>query len=280
MDEDWPKAIIAVSDLFKSILKPHGIRSEAEAKRYADLVDAQTRLEVAKIEKKIEEIQNNNRAEILEKAKGYTKQDVESSDIDPVWIMNFFDECKNINDEQMQEIFASILAGEVDNPGSYSTRTLNVLKMLESNEAESFSQLLQYAVSTGGKTVIATVIMPLEVSYLTLMTLEEAGLIKLNENQFVMKPDDGIFNIIYGSLIGVIEGEPGNEVQLGSIACLTIVGEELYRLGKKNKWFEYDDNFFKKYIKSLETEKRKVSVHKIVDDTNNGKITYESRNIL
>ena len=105
-------------------------------------MDAETRLEVAKIEKEIEEVQNNNRANILEKAQKYTKNDTNCSDIDSVWLMNFFDECKNINDEQMQEIFASILAGEMDHPGTFSLRTLGVLKMLESKEAESFSKLL------------------------------------------------------------------------------------------------------------------------------------------
>ena len=280
MDEDWPKAVTAVADLFKCLWKPVSIRREAKAKRYAALMDAQTRLDVAQIEKQIEEIQNNNRAEIIEKAKGYTSQDVENSDIDPVWIMNFFEECKNINDEQMQEIFASILAGEADHPGSYSIRTLNVLKLLESKEAESFSKLIQYAVSTGGRKVIPTDTMPLEISYLTLMTLEESGLIKLNENQFSMKPNDGDFNIIYGSLIGMIKGEPGVEVKLGSIACLTIVGEELYNLGKKHKWFTYDESFFKKYIKTLETEKRKVSVNRIIFDNSDGTVTYEPNNLL
>lgn len=263
MDEDWPKAITSVSDLVKCFWKPQSIKREAKARRYADLMDAETRLEVAKIEKQIEEVQNNNRANILEKAQKYTKNDTNCSDIDSAWLMNFFDECKNINDEQMQEIFASILAGEMDHPGTFSLRTLGVLKMLESKEAESFSKLLKYAVSTGGRTVIPTHHMPMDVSYSTLMTLEEAGLVKINENHFSMKPDDGKFNITYGSLLGIVEGEPGKGVHLNSIACLTLVGEELYRLGKKNSWFSFDDSFFKDYIKSLETEKRKVSVHRI-----------------
>ena len=55
------------------------------------------------------------------------------------WINNFFDLCKDISDEDLQEIWARLLAGEVSNPGQYSVRTLQALKTIDSREAKLFT---------------------------------------------------------------------------------------------------------------------------------------------
>jgi Protein of unknown function (DUF2806) len=43
------------------------------------------------------------------------------------WITNFFDKCRIVSDEEMQQIWAKVLAVEANKPGTYSKRTVNFL---------------------------------------------------------------------------------------------------------------------------------------------------------
>lgn len=55
------------------------------------------------------------------------------------WISDFFNFSQDVSDEQLQAIWARLLAGEVSNPGQFSTRTLQTLKTMASREASLFS---------------------------------------------------------------------------------------------------------------------------------------------
>jgi hypothetical protein len=46
----------------------------------------------------------------------------------------------------MQEVWGKILAGEVNRPGSFSLRSLKLLRNLSQQEAESFRQIVQYGI--------------------------------------------------------------------------------------------------------------------------------------
>jgi Protein of unknown function (DUF2806) len=58
--------------------------------------------------------------------------------VDPDWIDTFFQTVETVSDEQMQQLWGKVLAGEVKSPGSYSLRTLDTLRNITKNEAEIF----------------------------------------------------------------------------------------------------------------------------------------------
>lgn len=275
MSENWPDTITSITELFKILLKPYAIKKEADANRYASLVEANTKLDVATIENKINDIQLNNHRKIIENSKKYSETNIEDSTISSDWLIYFLEETKNINNDQIQELYSAILAGEFDHPGSFSKRTLKVLNCLESQDAKLFSEILQYAIKVGGKLIIATEDMPLKVSYPSLMSLEESGLIRLNENQFRMEQNTP-FPIVYGNMVGIIKDETGKSTYLNSIACLTISGEELYNLGIKHNWFKFDYDFFKNYLKKIKKQNKDVSLHQISHVNSDNKISYDS----
>ncbi len=62
----------------------------------------------------------------------------------PDWVASFFEMCKTVSDEQMQSLWARLLASEVAAPGTYSLRTLQVVKMLTKEEAEAFTLFCCY----------------------------------------------------------------------------------------------------------------------------------------
>lgn len=65
-----------------------------------------------------------------------TPQDVEDD-----WIVNFFDKCRIVSDDEMQTLWAKVLAGEANSPGSFTKRTVNMLGSLEKKEAHLFTSL-------------------------------------------------------------------------------------------------------------------------------------------
>lgn len=65
--------------------------------------------------------------------------DVDS--IDHSWYLTFRDHAKNECDEELQSIWAQLLNGELDKPGSYSKRTMSILADMSKTEAKLFKKL-------------------------------------------------------------------------------------------------------------------------------------------
>jgi uncharacterized repeat protein (TIGR03899 family) len=70
--------------------------------------------------------------------------------VDDDWIARFFDTGKHVSSDHMARLWGKILAGEVAQPGSYSLRTLDVLRNLSQKEAKSFNKIAKYAMIGAG----------------------------------------------------------------------------------------------------------------------------------
>ena len=66
--------------------------------------------------------------------------DIEVTDSEPDhdWTARFFNEVQDVSSDEIQSLWAKVLAGEVQHPGSTSTRTLGILKNLDRNTAQLF----------------------------------------------------------------------------------------------------------------------------------------------
>ncbi len=60
------------------------------------------------------------------------------------WIAQFLGHCQDVSDPQMQSLWSRILAGEVATPGSFSPRTLQVVKTLRPQDAHQFTSYCQF----------------------------------------------------------------------------------------------------------------------------------------
>ena len=65
-------------------------------------------------------------------------KEVSDSEPDHDWTARFFNEVQDVSSEEMQSLWAKVLAGEVQHPGSTSIRTLGILKNLDRNTAQRF----------------------------------------------------------------------------------------------------------------------------------------------
>ena len=74
-------------------------------------------------------------------------KDVPEREPDHDWTARFFGEVQDVSSDEMRTIWAKILAGEVEKPGSTSARTLTILKNLDSRSASLFNTLCSVCVS-------------------------------------------------------------------------------------------------------------------------------------
>lgn len=65
--------------------------------------------------------------------------------VDDDWAADFFEQAQDVSDRAMQSLWARILAGEVNKPGSFSLRTLHSLKTMTKDEAQMFERLVRFS---------------------------------------------------------------------------------------------------------------------------------------
>lgn len=87
-----------------------------------------------------------NQEKVAEKAQTIHIEGEKDEDktIDTDWLNRFFGIVEDVSDEDMQDIWARILAGENKHPSSYSLRTLDVLRNMSKEEAKLFVDCTKY----------------------------------------------------------------------------------------------------------------------------------------
>ena len=68
-------------------------------------------------------------------------REVQDHEVDHDWTARFFNDVQDVSSEEMQELWAKILAGEVQQPRNTSLRTLRILKDLDPSTAMLFRTL-------------------------------------------------------------------------------------------------------------------------------------------
>jgi hypothetical protein len=79
---------------------------------------------------------------------------VADSTPDEDWITRFFTCAEDISNSKMQELWSRILTNEIKKPGSYSLKTLECIRNLSADDAQTFEKLGKYAVLSGGTSFI------------------------------------------------------------------------------------------------------------------------------
>lgn len=90
-----------------------------------------------------------NLESIAKAAASHLPEKVSSDSVDEEWKTRFFRIAEDVRSTDMQDLWGKILAGEVATPGTYSVRTLEVLKNLSKKEAETFQKLRYLTLDVG-----------------------------------------------------------------------------------------------------------------------------------
>lgn len=165
-----------------------GIAAPSQIKRIAQAEIKAEDLRIrAERRREIEDIYHQKNIEdIISKAIPHVGENPKTENVSNDWKANFWDKCKNISDDEMQDIWSRILAGEANNPGAYSTATINLLSNLDREDANLFVKLNSFT----WKVIVDPVPLIFDlnaniyrqngVSEETLTILDERGLIKFS----------------------------------------------------------------------------------------------------
>ncbi len=201
-------------------------------------------------------------------------------------VARFFNEVQDVSSEGMQILWAKVLAGEVERPGSTSSRTLGILKDLDQTTANLFAKLcsvcvfvlpeagrnmLDARVPSLGKDAGANSLADYGLAFQTLNRLNEHGLIISDYNSW----RDFRMSVVFmpgGSggrplaipfhhqdrqwvLVPESPRDPTNEIRINGVA-LSFAGRELSMIVERKPVPEYmerlKDFFLQKKLRMLQ----------------------------
>ena len=178
-----------VSDAVGGIAKPWQIKRTARAEADAEVIRAEARIQISEIERRAlermvrEEGQKQENIEsITAKAIPHLRDEARPEGVEKDWLSNFFDRCRLTSDEEMQTLWARILAGEANAPGSYSKKTIEVVNTLDKRDANLFMKLCTFCWMIGDLTPIihdskGEIYTNAGINFSTLTHLDSIGLI-------------------------------------------------------------------------------------------------------
>jgi hypothetical protein len=190
-----------ISDAIGGIFRPNQIRRIATAEAEADKIRAVGQLEVTEIHRRAlqrfiaeEAKKQNNIESIILKALPQVTEDASPENVEDDWITHFFHKCRLTSDEQMQRLWAKVLADQANKPGTYSKRTVNIVAELEKDEADLFCKLCSFVVNMGfpAPLVYSTsdkIYNDHGITFETLLHLQNFGLIRFDSRDgFFVRP--------------------------------------------------------------------------------------------
>ena len=183
------------------------------------------------------------------------------------WFMRFYESVGNVSDEEMQRVWAKILAGEVNRPGSFSLETLDVVRNLSKQDAELFTKICKHCIQASPQNLYLphydNYLEKCGITYSDILRLDEIGLVNSSGmialNLSINNDHPG--SIINQSLIMLIA--PNNEkTKKCSISQypFTRIGIEIATLISETT---SDDDFITFAKEVAKDQSLKVSVHKI-----------------
>ncbi|CAC9489577.1 hypothetical protein [uncultured Gammaproteobacteria bacterium] len=253
------KVSLAVGSLFE----PWQIKRVAKAKAKADLINAASEIEITDLYRRsmsrfVEEeaTKQKNMEEIIKKSIHHLNEKSDPNEMNDDWVTNFFDKSRIISDNEMQNLWAQVLAGEANSPGTYSKRTVNFLSSLDKKDAELFQILCRYCCW------IIDSLVPLifdikndiydknGINFKSLIHLDSIGLIHFEINGFIMQNTTKKFTVsYYGKLLDLtIQNE--NTLGTGQV-LFTKIGKELVKISQSPGivgFYEYIEEKWKAHI--------------------------------
>ena len=94
-------------------------------------------------------VQQMNIEAIIIKALDHLDETAVPHEMDDHWVLNCFDKCKYDTDEELQELWAKLIAGEANEPGTFSRKTVNVMADLDSRTANLFATFCRFVLGVG-----------------------------------------------------------------------------------------------------------------------------------
>jgi uncharacterized protein DUF2806 len=230
-----------ISDAVGGVLRPYQIVRVAKAEAEADRIHAESQIQISDLQRRAmyrffeeEGKRQQNIEEITRKALPQLEGTAKPEKVEDDWIVNFFERCRLISDEDMQQLWSRVLAGEANAPGSFSKRTVNSLASLDKLDAKLFTEICTFGWHSSKVFPLVydfdhPIYRKHGIHFGALSHLDSVGLINFNPlGEFARKhlPKSVAFSY-YGKSVNLeLLNECDNQIQVGK-AMLTRIGAEL-----------------------------------------------------
>ncbi|MBO9435763.1 DUF2806 domain-containing protein [Ruegeria sp. R13_0] len=270
------------------VFKPWQIRRIAKAEADAEITKAKGELEKQKLAQASEmaqteigqraisrlvdqEIRNQiNMESILSIAIESVSKSSDPGNISNQFVSKVFENCKTVEEEELQELWGKLIASEANSPKSISQKTIDILSSLDTEDARLFNSYLSFCfgIKTPGGMAIYPFLTPsvkpiLEgtgLKFEELQHLSSLGLINFNTMGYHFtfgdnQKGDQVLRIVgvEGELIVIFHDDAPRQVQVGD-TLLTRAGEQLARSARP----KVVDGVFEALSSDLIADKRSV----------------------
>ncbi len=230
-----------ISNAVGGYFKPYQIRRVAKAEAEAEIIKAESQIKITDLHRRAlirfvseEAKKQDNMEKITEKSIPLLSGSSNPQNMEDDWITNFFDKCRIVSDSEMQTLWARVLAGEANTPGTFSKRTVNLLGSIDKTDAQLFTKLC-------GFTWIFDEAYPLifneqfsiystqEINFNTLTHLDDIGLISFGSIAGFKEIDlpQHVVTYYFGTPMTIEFNNPEkNQIEIGK-ALFTKTGQQL-----------------------------------------------------
>ena len=271
-----------VSGFIGGAFEPNQIKRVAKAEAEAAVIIAESEILISDLQRraahrwlKEEERHQRNMEEITTKAIPLLKDDADPAAMEDDWIASLFDKSRNVSDSEMQVLWARILAGEANAPGTFSMKTINILSSIDKTDAKAFAKLCAFVWVLELESEIEFVPLVLDVNaaiygkygidFVTLCNLESMGLLFLDQMADLgffpdrtcprpESPKKWIARYQGRQLLLDLPKNANKSVRIGH-TFFTRTGKELFRICESKPvdgFFEYISEEWKQYLSEVD----------------------------
>ena len=269
-----------ISDATGVLYEPRRIRRKAKAESEAAIISAKAEAaaDIIKTESEIQITDLHRRAaqrwiqeeakyqknmeDIIDKAEPHLNEEAKPDAMEDDWVANFFDKSRIVSDSEMQSLWARVLAGEANFPGTYSNRTVNLLSDFDRRDAELFTKLCGFGWQIANVVPLvfdeqSEIYNKHGINFGTLKHLEDIGLVRFADLTGFGRGDlPKRFDVhYYGRWLRLeMPWETDNHLIIGKI-LFTKIGQELAPIcGSKpvDGFYEYVKDQWQQYLPKVE----------------------------
>ena len=246
-----------ISNAVGVLWEPKQIRRVAQAKADEAMILAKSEIEIDEVKRRAarrfveEETRKQlNMESITAKAIQSVDSNAPTEDIEDDWITNFFDKCRSVSDDDMQDLWSRILSGEANSPGSFSRKTVNLVADLDKASAGLFQSLCSFGWRFGN--LFQPLVLDLseqtytqrDLTLFSLGQLDSIGLVQIDATSgFRLSDLPKMLTATYQgrSILLTFPKESGNSLSVGNV-IMTPSGIQLARIVKLipiDEFFEF-----------------------------------------
>lgn len=243
---------------------PWQIKRVAKADAEAAIIKAGADIEIKELQKRavhrfIEEEARHqqNMEEITEKAFPLLLEGADAELVEDDWISNFFDKSRIVSDDEMQALWSRILAGEANEPGTFSKRTVNLLADFDKTDADLFGKLCGFAWMIGDMyplifDISNEMYASNGINFEAITHLESVGLVRFETVAGFQRgglPKQFAIHYYGQPTILTMPNDENNQLELGKV-ILSKAGRELAPISESNKvdgFVEYVRDHWKQF---------------------------------